>query len=133
MAVEADDVTEDIEDRIDVLEGVRFAITGDNFLLSTGEGGGLLPLVVETREAVDGALDLTTLGDEVVAIDRALVAEAADITRERVVELGVMSDFAVSKFVEPSLVVDIVELGRERPDGGRKVEGPATVFRIVGA
>lgn len=61
-----------------------------------------------------------------------LVEEAVDITLERAAELGVMSDFAVSKFVEPSLVVDIVELGLERPEGERRVEGPATVLRIVG-
>ena len=95
---------------------------------------GVVLVALLTRFAFErSSSSLRSTSETEVAIDRALVAEAADITRERVVELGVMSDFAVSKFVEPSLVVDIVELGRERPDGGRKVEGPATVFRIVGA
>ena len=133
VAVDVVDVVEEIDERTDVLEGVRFAIAGDNFLLSTGDGGGRLPFVLETREALEGALDRTTLGDGVVAVDRTLVAEAVDITRERAAELGVRSDFAVSKFVEPSLVVDIVELGRDKPDGGRRVEGPAAGLRIVGA
>lgn len=134
MAVDAVDTVEDTDERTDMLEGVRFAAGGDNdnFLLSAGEGGGRLPFVVETLEAVESALARTTFCDDPVAVDLTLVEEAVDITLERAAELGVMSDFAVSKFVEPSLVVDIVELGLERPEGGRREEGPATVLRIVG-
>ena len=41
------------------------------------------------------------------------------------------SDFAVSKFVDPSLVVESVDAGLERLDVGRSVEVPTIVLRTV--
>lgn len=62
MVVDIVDTVEDTDERIDMLEGVRFAVGGDsdNFLLSAGEGGGRLPFAVETLEAVESALARTT-------------------------------------------------------------------------
>ena len=133
VAVDTED-TDDTDERIDVLDGARLASTGESFLLSTGDGGGRLPFVVETLETVEGALERTILGEEdAVAAERTLVVDAEDMTRDRAAELGVRSDLAVSKFVDPSLVMDVVELGRDNPEGGRKFEGPAIVLRMVEA
>lgn len=132
VAVEAEDTVDTTEDRADEVEVDRFATAGESFLLSTGDGGGRLT-VVEVVDAADCTLVRITLGEDVVAVDLTLVVDTLETTRDRAAELGVTSDFAVSKFVEPSLVDDMVELGRERPDGGRRVDGPATVLRMVDA
>ena len=136
VAVEAEETDERTED----VESVLFGVAGDNFLVSVdGEGGGRRPLVdaaVETLDAADETLTRGELTDTAVVL--VLVVEVVDTTRERATELraaelGVMSDLAVSKFVDPSLVVDNVESGRDKPEEGRKDDGPATVFRIVDA
>lgn len=142
VGVEFEVVTllEETVDRMEVLDGVRRGATGASFLLSTGEGGGRLE-VVDAFDTIDGARERTTLGDDtdVVAVDLADltevvdIVEAVDITLDRVAaDVGVSSDLAVSNAVETSLA-DSVEFGRDRADGGRRVEGPAPVFRMVDA
>jgi hypothetical protein len=140
VAVDAVETVDDTDERAEEVESDLFAEgAGDSFFLSTeGEGGSRL-LLVDMVETFDAVEDTLTLGEVVdVAVVLTLVVEVVDTTRDRVTELraaelGVMSDFAVSKFVDPSLTVDIVEFGRDRPEGGRRVEGPATVLRIVEA
>jgi len=124
-------------DRTELVEIVLFATAGAgvNLLLSTGEGGGFL-LATDALEAVEGARERAVLGVERVVLDLTLAVErvdAVDTTLERVPELGVMSDLAVSKVVELSLVDDMVDAGRDNPEGGRSVEDPATVLRTVDA
>lgn len=86
-------------------------------MLSTGDGGGFL-LATEAREAVEGARERGVFDVDTVFVDFVLVVEAEDVTRERPAEVGVISDFAVSKAVEFSLVEDMVDGGRDRPDEG---------------
>lgn len=90
----------------------------------------LLDAVEGTRER--GLLEVdTVLVDFVLAVER---VEAVDKTRERPpAEVGVMSDLAVSNAVELSLREDMVDAGRDKPEGGRRVDGPGAVFRIVDA
>lgn len=98
-----------------------------------GYGGARLPLT-EVPEAVEVTRDRATFGDDTVPADFVLTVdnvEAVDVTLERGPEEGVTSDFAVSKVVELSLVEDRVDPGRERSDGGRRVDGPATFLRTV--
>ena len=101
-------------------------------MVSIGDEGGFL-LATEARDAVEGARERDVLTVVVVVVDLVLVAEGEDNTRERPAEVGVTSDLAVSKAVELSLVDDIVEDGRDSPDGGRSVEGPGVFLRIVEA
>lgn len=140
VVVEADEIVDATEDLVEEVDNVRFATgAGDRFLLSTeGEDGGLLPLI-DTAETLDAVEETLALGEvAVVPVVLALVVETVETTRDRATELraaelGVISDLAVSKLVDPSLAVDIVEFGRDRPEGDRSVEGPAAVLRIVDA
>lgn len=137
VAVDTVDAT---EERAEVVERDLFGVTGDNLLFSTGDGGARLPFALVLAVAVvavvavdilDAAEDTLTLGDD--AAVRALEVETVETTLDLAAVVGVMSDLAVSKFVEPSLVVDMVEFGRERAEGGRRLEGPAPVLRTVDA
>lgn len=131
----ADVEVEEVVERMELLEMVRFAGAGANRLLSTGEDGGFL-LTTEALEAVDGTRDRAVLGDDTVVFDLTLTVDSVDAvetTRDRVLEVGVTSDLAVSKAVELSLVEDKVEEGRDNSDGGRRVEGPAAALRTVDA
>lgn len=118
----------DAVERTDAEDAVRFVkVLG---LGSTGEGGGRFLAGGVVLDAVDGARDRGNLGVDVAVVRVVPVvliltldmADAVDPRRLR----GVMSVFAVSKAVEPSLVVfDIVDDGRpERADDGRRVDGP---------
>lgn len=154
VLLEATEGVVEAADRTDVLDAVLL-VTGLNEFLSTGDEGGLLiaPLVLA---AVEGCRGLGVLGD--VPVVRTLVVETVEAVEsllartvpafkwappEAEVELGGISDFAVSNAVEPSLAADSVELGLEMDEGGldieeagledgtaeeggRKVEGPGT-------
>lgn len=126
----------DVSERIEVDEIVLLAIPID-LVCSIGEGASRLTLfgVVLDLPALDGGRLLGNLGVDVAVVLTLTVDtdDATDPRRLRVVELGGISDLAVSNVVDPSLVVDIVEAGRDNPDGGRSIEGPATVRRIVDA
>lgn len=134
VAVDTVDAT---EERAEVVERDLFGVTGDSLLFSTGDGGARLPfaavlvVAVVVVDILDAAEETLTLGDD--AAVRALEVETVDTTLDLAAALGVTSDLAVSKFVEPSLVVDMLEFGRERAEGGRRLEGPATVLRTVDA
>ena len=136
--------TGDVEavERIDAEDVVRFVNGVD--LESTGEGGGRFFVGGVVLDAVDGARDRGNLCDVVAVVREVPVvltlavdtADAVEPRRLRAV-FGVMSVFAVSNAVEPSLVVfDIVEGGRpESADDGRRVDGPTgeETFRMVEA
>lgn len=138
------DAVGDVEavERIDAEDAVRFVNGVD--LGSTGEGGGRFFAGGVVLDAVDGARDRGNLCD-VVAVVRevpvvlALTLDMADAVEPRRLRavLGVMSVFAVSNAVEPSLVVfDMVDGGRaESADDGRRVDGPTgeEAFRMVEA
>ena len=121
----------DIVDRTDVEEAVR---------LATGFGGstGLPPLMEGVvLEATDGGR-LGTRGVLAPVVCTLVVdtVDAADDLRVRATLLTVSSDRAVSNAVEFSLVLVALEDNvdaRDEPDGVRRVEGPATPFRIVDA
>lgn len=130
------DAVDTAEERADEVESDLLGVIGDSLLLSAGDGGARFPftlVLVDVVDILDAADDTRSLGDE--AAVRALVVEVdtAETTLERAAVLGVTSDLAVSKLVEPSLVVDMVEFGRESPDGGRRPAELATVFRTVEA
>lgn len=131
--VEAEEAVDRIE-AVDVVDMVLFAGIGPNFFVSMGEGVGRFPLT----EAFDGVEDTRARDalEDVVAVPVVLTlavdtVDTVDTLRERAADVGVESDFAVSKFVEPSLVVDRVDAGRERLDVGRKLEPLMRVLRTV--
>lgn len=129
------DMVDATDERADEVESDLLGAMGESLLLSAGDDGARLPfafVLADIAEILDAAEDTLTLGDEVAAV-RALVVDTLDTTLERAAVLGVMSDLAVSKLVELSLVVDMVEFGRERPEGECKLEGLAAVFRTVEA
>lgn len=139
---EAVEVEDDV-DRRDVVDGLFLIVPGLNFELSEVEDTARLTCEAgEAFDALEGGLDLGSLGEFVptvllLAVD---MVEAADCLRERAEVLGGSSDLALSNAVEPLLVVDTEDVGRERPevdretvDVGRSVEGPATDFRKVEA
>lgn len=121
---------------MDAVDGVLFAGIGASLLASTGEGCGCFPLT-DIFEAVEVTRERGTFGEDVVVavpVVLTLVVDTVDTVetrRERAAVVGVTSDFAVSKFVDPSLVVDMVEAGRERLEVGRKLELPTMVLRTV--
>jgi len=140
--------TDDAEtlDRIDVEETVLLAAVGVRLVRSTGDREGRLFLAVEVVvEGTRGLVGVLVPEAEVEVVEVLILTvetvDAVDTLLLRGRE-GVTSDFAVSKWVEPSLVlvdmddpglVDAVEEGLDNPDGGRRVEGPAIFLRSVGA
>lgn len=134
------EVVETVE-RTDADEVARFA-TGASLVGSTGEVGARLLL---TEGVMDFATDGGRRGMRGVEVPVVLtllvdIVDATEPRRVRAAVLGVISDFAVSNVVDPSLValapvvcVDKVEEGREKPDGGRRLDGPAVALRIVEA
>ena len=122
-------------ERIEVLEGVLLTPVGARVaLLSRDDADGCLTYA-DAFDAVDGTRERLILGETafVVLVLTVDTVDVVDTTLDRTPEVGVTSDFAVSNVVEPSLVEDIVDGGRERLDGGRNVEGPAVLLRIVEA
>lgn len=120
-------------ERTEVVDTVRFAM-GVGFAVSAGEGGGLRLTDDVVLDATDGGL-LGVRGVDVPVVRTLTVDtdDAADPRRVRPTLLGVSSERAVSNAVEFSLVdeVESVDAGREGDGGGRSVEGPAAVLRIV--
>ena len=93
-------------------------------------------LTTDALEAVDGTRDRAVRGDDTVVLDLTLLVEsvdAVDTTRDRVPDVAVTSDLAVSKAVELSLTEETAESGLVALDGGRRVEGPAARLRTVDA
>jgi len=123
-------------DRSEVDEGVFLTTIGLSLELSAVEETLRLVFTAgEALEALEGGRDRGFLGDVVptvllLAVD---IVDAVDCRRERATVLGGISDLALSNVVEPLLVVDTDEAGREALEGGRRVEGPATDFRKVDA
>lgn len=137
---EADAV--ELVERIEAVEGVRFA-AGERFARSTGDSDGRFPFARGVAEGTRGLVGVLEV-DVVPAVLMLTVetVEAVDTLLGRVVA-GESSDFAVSKLVEASLAlatdivdvdrVDAVDDGLDKPEGGRRVEGPATFLRRVEA
>jgi len=135
LTAAGDDIDE--VERTEAEDGVLFAI-GLSLEWSTGEGGGLFAFIggVAGFAALDGGRLLGRRGVDVFAVLTLTVDtdEAVEPRRLRPAELGVMSVLAVSNAVDlPSLVEDNVEAGRDSPEGGLSMEGPALVLRIVDA
>lgn len=131
--VEAEEAVDRI-DAVDAVDMVLFVGIGDSFFVSIGEGVGRFPLT-EAFDGVEDTRDRDTLED-VVAVPVVLtlavdIVDTVETLRERAADVGVESDFAVSKFVEPSLVVDRVDAGRDRLEVGRRLEPPMMVLRTV--
>lgn len=136
--VDAVEAVERVE-AVDTIESVLFVGNGASFLGSAGDDGGRL---IDTLDAVDATRVRGAFCEGVVAVVTlvpvvlTLAVETEDMVdtrRERAAEEGVASDLAVSKLVEPSLVVDMVEAGLERLEvgRGRSVDVPAIVLRTV--
>lgn len=131
----------DVVERIDVVEDDLLVMAGLNFDGSTGVTVGLLAFVLEDddeiKEVVEGSRDLAIFGVEgpVVLMLMVETVDVPDVLREGDAESARSSEFAVLNVVEASLVLDIVESGRDGLDDGRSVVGPAGVVtvRIVDA
>ena len=135
VAADAEEAVER-SDVVEAAETALFAGIGASLLDSGEDDEDALPLM-ETFEAVDATRDRGTFGeDEVVAVAVVLtllfdMVDTVDTRLDRGPLEGVASDLAVSKLVEPSLVVDTVDAGRERLEVGRRLELPTIVLRTV--
>lgn len=126
----------ELVERTDCADAVLFAI-GLDLLGSTGDEGGRFALTdgVTDFAALEGGRLRGILEADVPVVLTLRVDsdEAVDPRRLRAPVLGDISVFAVSNAVDPSLLFDSVEEGRDSAEGGRSNGDVELVFRTVDA